>query len=446
MNNNAKQRLFIIILLVSVSFLSVIFGMVAHKFKLWPVSIFQDAYQATKAWRERLTPRDRYKSRFFAKARHVNSGVLQYDKAKAYDGFTLFTSVHAQKALLISMDGQILHEWHIPFSEIWENPPHIEFKIAEDFILWGKAHMYPNGDLVTTIGGFGDTPWGYGLVKMDKDSNLIWKYAEHAHHDVNVGSDDKIYTLIHDFTSEQIPGMKLKLPFLDDSIVVLSPDGHELNRVSISKAFSNSDFSSVLNVVEEKKNSWDPWHTNNVDILDEEMAKHFPFLKPGQVLVSMRNIDTLAAIDMDKKQVVWAVTGPWHMQHDPDFLKNGNILLFDNRGNFGTGGASRIIEFNPMTMEIVWQYAGNEQNIFSTGVKGVQQMLPNGNVLISESMRGRIFEVTREKEIVWEFSSPFRAPHDKKLVANVWGGERYHPDYLEFEVANKNIITHIPTN
>jgi outer membrane protein assembly factor BamB len=436
----ARQWLFIIALLVSVSFLSVVFGMAAHKLKLWPFPIFQDAYQATKAWRERLMNRSRYDgTNLFIKVRHTNNGgILRYNKEKAYSGFTLFTSVHAQKALLISMEGQIVHEWHLPFSSIWKNPPHIRFPVSEDFIYWGKAYLYPNGDLIVTIKGLGDTPWGYGLVKMDKDSRIIWKYAEHAHHDVNVGSDGKIYTLIHDFTTEKMQGIKLKPPFLDDSIVVLSADGHELKRLSLLKAFRHSDFSNVLNVLGETITQWDPWHTNNVEVLDERMAEQFPFLKKGQVLISMRDIDTIAVVDLDKERVVWATTGPWHRQHDPDFLSNGNMLIFDNRGHYGKGGKSRIIEFNPMTMEIIWQYVGNEQGIFSSVVKGAQQRLPNGNTLITESLQGRIFEVTREKEIVWEFSSPFRAADDNQLVANVWWGQRFHPDSLTFEFSNLN--------
>ncbi len=35
------------------------------------------------------------------------------------------------------------------------------------------------------------------------------------------------------------------------------------------------------------------------------------------------------------------------------------------------------------------------------------QRLPNGNTLITEGADGRIFEVTSEHEIVWEYISPY---------------------------------------
>jgi hypothetical protein len=44
---------------------------------------------------------------------------------------------------------------------------------------------------------------------------------------------------------------------------------------------------------------------------------------------------------------------------------------------------------------------------FYSGFISSAQRLPNGNTLITEGAKGRIFEVTREREIVWEYVSPF---------------------------------------
>ena len=74
------HRLFLVALLVSVGFLGVVFGMVAHKFKLWPHSIFQNAYQAARAWHEKLTPRSQYDTTLFQTALYANSGIFRYDE------------------------------------------------------------------------------------------------------------------------------------------------------------------------------------------------------------------------------------------------------------------------------------------------------------------------------------------------------------------------------
>lgn len=427
------QRLFIAAVLFSAVFLGIAYGMAAYKLQLWPFWLFRDAYMSAGAWYNRIKP---FEPPYF-KTYHENIGISRYNKEKAYNGLTLFVSGHAQKAFLISMEGQIMHEWHLPFSKVWTNPPQIKFPASDDQIRFRKAHLYPNGDILTIYTTTRDTPWGYGLVKMDKSSQIIWKYAERVHHDVEVGSDGKIYTLIHEIVTDKIPGIKAKPPIIEDSIVVLSANGQELKRLSITGIFRNSDFFGVLKLLEPDQKG-DVWHTNSVEVLDDQLADRFPFLKKGQVLVSMRNIDIIAVVDMDKEQVVWATRGPWHRQHDPDFLPNGNMLIFDNRGYYGKGGLSRVIEFNPTTMEIVWQYTGDEKDIFYSWAKSSQQRLPNGNTLITESNAGRIFEVTRDKEVVWEFMSPFRAPDDNQLVVPVFWAQRFHPDDLNFEFSNLN--------
>ncbi len=84
----------------------------------------------------------------------------------------------------------------------------------------------------------------------------------------------------------------------------------------------------------------------------------------------------------------------------------GNISIFVN-GLGGTiilhCGRSAVLEINPVTKEVVWDYAPN--NKFLSQYQGLAQRLPNGNTLICESSTGRLFEVTPQKEIVWEYVS-----------------------------------------
>jgi len=88
----------------------------------------------------------------------------------------------------------------------------------------------------------------------------------------------------------------------------------------------------------------------------------------------------------------------------------GNILLFNNGLPY-----SIVTEFNPVTLEIVWEYSGIEigyseshslSHSFFSATIGSAQRLPNGNTLICEGDGGRIFEVTAKHEIVWEYIFP----------------------------------------
>ena len=102
------------------------------------------------------------------------------------------------------------------------------------------------------------------------------------------------------------------------------------------------------------------------------------------------------------------MTGPFLMQHDPDFLPNGHLLVFDNRitGAMPRFGHSRLLEIDPVTREVVWSYQGTDKEPFYTDSGGTQQLLPNGNVLAVEIQGGRVFEVARGAggdRIVWEY-------------------------------------------
>jgi len=142
----------------------------------------------------------------------------------------------------------------------------------------------------------------------------------------------------------------------------------------------------------------------------------------------------VAVLDLEKEEVVWAVEGSWHRQHDADMLSNGNIMLFDNWGHYEPGGGSRVYEFKPSTLETMWTYAGDETHFFESGIRSDQRQLPNGNVLITESDGGRLLEVDRSGEIVWEFINPVRGgPKNKLIPVLFFGVQRYTPATLDPE-------------
>ena len=77
---------------------------------------------------------------------------------------------------------------------------------------------------------------------------------------------------------------------------------------------------------------------------------------------------------------------------------------------------SRVLEIDPVAMKIVWQYTPTEagflapmdsNRFYSPFISGMQR-LPNGNTLITEGSDGRVFEVTPDHKIVWEFVSPYK--------------------------------------
>jgi hypothetical protein len=118
------------------------------------------------------------------------------------------------------------------------------------------------------------------------------------------------------------------------------------------------------------------------------------------VLLSVRNLDTVAVLDRRTRSIAWAAQGVWRAQHDAHFLGNGRLLLYDN---FGSAKSTRILEYDPLTQAIPWAYTNEDVPPFSARFRGAEQRLTNGNTLIVDPDNRRLFEVTPGKELVWEF-------------------------------------------
>jgi len=138
-----------------------------------------------------------------------------------------------------------------------------------------------------------------------------------------------------------------------------------------------------------------------------------------ELLMSGRHIHSIFIVDRQTEKIVWA-WGPGEIlgQHEPTMLEDGNILLFDNghgNGRSGDGGDrpySRVVAIEPATGKIVWEYVTDPPEEFVSYVASGNQRLPNGNTFVCaanwQGAIGRLFEVTPEGEIVWEYWNPDR--------------------------------------
>jgi hypothetical protein len=431
---------------LAVAFLLFLAGAITTRFEFFPYAYLRNAFAAADAlFVQRTATAEPFATG--AKPPQLEDlpsppiregaiGLGRYNPERAYDGLTFYTPIRANFPLrLIDMQGNAVHQWTLPFADLGgERDDHLGIAPDNNQYTVSYARVLPNGDLLAVLGTTQYTPWGVGIVKLDKDSRLIWKYTKQAHHDLDIGPDGKIYAMLHRVVQEPVPGMeRTEPPFIDDQVVVLTPDGKELQVVSILQSILDSPYQSILQFADPEAPKGDFLHLNSVKYLDAGMASKLPYASAGDVLISLRQIDVLAVLDLRERKIKWAIRGPWHHQHDPDLLPNGNMLVFSNRGDLRHGGTSRVLEFNPFNLEILWEYPGNSGERLYTSIYGSQQRLPNGNTLISESNNGRLLEVTRDKEVVWEYRIPERKVDFRgNTVATVVFGQRFSREELPF--------------
>jgi hypothetical protein len=327
--------------------------------------------------------------------------VVLRDPRAAWPGLNFYVSGHAAEAVLMDMEGRTLHRWRYPLRRLWPD-------LAADpgnakLEYWRRAYLYPNGDLLGIYEGL-------GLVKLDARSRVLWSYRGGVHHDLAVTAGGNIWVL--DRQGKVIPRINPRAGILEDMVTVLDPGGRPIRRISLLEAFERSPYAALLRGMER---AGDVFHTNTLELLDGRFAGRDPAFRKGNVLLSVLKLDTLAVLDPGQGKIVWARTGPWRRQHQPTFLDNGNLLLFDNTG--AGGGRSRILELDPVSGALRWQFGGTPGVDLFSKTLGSCQRLPNGDTLITESENGRALEVTRDGRIVWEFNNPHRAGERGELVA-----------------------------
>lgn len=331
------------------------------------------------------------------------SDVTRHEPELAFEGLNFMVSGHAPQAVLTDMRGVVLHRWEREFRSVW--PDYAAPKRGLNDHFWRRAHLAPNGDVLAIFEGV-------GLFKLDARSNLLWAQQNGAHHDLFVTSEGAIYVLARE--AKLIERYDPRAPILEEFVLVLDPTGEERRRVSVLRAFEQSDFAPLL---ARMPHSGDVFHNNTIELLDGSLADHSPAFRAGNVLISVLNLDLLAVLDLDAERIVWALGGAWRLQHQPTVIEGGRMLVLDNQG---LGEHSRILEFDPFSQQIHWSFSGAADGPFFTRTCGSVQRLPNGNTLITESDAGRAFEVTREKRIVWEFVSPHRAGRNDELIATLF--------------------------
>jgi hypothetical protein len=334
-----------------------------------------------------------------AKQHRGKAGVTRWDRARAQPGLTAFILREGPRGFhVMDLKGRILKSWTGPRVKTWH-------------------HAIPTPD-----GGLLAIAEEWALLRLDAQSRVLWTARGRYHHDVTVGPDGRIYTLGRNNALLRRDGKQF--PILDDTVAVLSPRGELLASYPVSPLFGRlvsqktlgriashvqrldrqraPGSGSALPPVLDQGFPWDVFHTNTVEVLDREIPG---VCRRGDLLISIRMLDTIAIVDPRLTTVRWS-WGPGELvrQHQPTLLPRGTILLFDNGSD--ERPHSRVLEVDPRTRKIVWSYQAQPPTAFYSEHMSGAQLLANDNVLITEGATGRIFEITRAGEVVWEWFSP----------------------------------------
>ena len=340
-------------------------------------------------------------------------GTARVSPTRSSPGYNLYNSRHQAVAELLDIYGNVVHTW----------------SAAERTPGWHHIEPLPDGRLLTIRKN-------KRLSMYAPDSSILWSTPLAAHHDLSVLPDGKIAVLTRRVRS--VEHNQAKVWILDDQITLLSEAGKPTQRHALFPILgglvSDKRWDAIRSQAQKRHpttpnaisgTAADLLHTNSIQYLNRDLPG---VCKRGDFLVSVRELNTIAVIDPDAGILRWH-WGPGQLQrqHHATMLANGNIMLFDN----GTQrGSSRIVELDPRTRIIEWEYRGEPPEAFFSHSRGGVQALPNGNILVTESNKGHVFELDRLGEIVWEFWNPHRRKHaGRKQRGAIYRMQRLPPPF-----------------
>ena len=374
------------------------------------------------------------------------TGTTIYDPDKAWNGYVLFASPTGQTHL-IDMAGNEVHRW---------NMAGFPSELLDPAITGGKkGHLLVQ--LENNEGMWGGIFNNLEIGEVDWDGNVVWRWrgegpdgAQQSHdwarlpngNTLAVVKERRVVPLLgtrvisDEAIVEVTPGGEVVWKWRAGDHLEefgLSPEGLEQWRALIAHTGGlRPGFLTINDMAPIGPNQW-------FDAGDERFH-------PDNIVIDSREASFIAIIDKRSGRIVWRV-GPDYStmnspelrprfdtvvprpldqtsgQHDAHIIPKGlpgegHLLVFDNNAPSGYPATrlpvfygSRVLEINPITKEIVWQYTGVESGLaswtFSSSFISSARRLPNGNTLIDEGMNGRMFQVTSEGQIVWEYINPW---------------------------------------
>jgi Arylsulfotransferase (ASST) len=310
-------------------------------------------------------------------------------------------------ALLLSPDLRIVHYWLLGEggrANLDPAPP--SWNITQGFT------MLEDGSVIYVFRS------GISLSRMDKCGRTIWSVAGNYGHSVEPDKgSDTVWAIRQDFTDDDPTG--------DDStgdvanrtriVQIAIDDGRILRDFSIADIIAANPHIDILELRRMHEDNaqrndpalpgqWlrDPVHLNDVEPLSPDLARSFPAFSPGDLLVSARETNLLFVLDPKTLAVKWWSIGATIRQHDPDWMSNGRLLVFNNRQ---ARGYSEIVEIDPESGERLVTVDGQNLEFYSR-IRGNHQVLPAGGHLIASTQQGRVMALSRNGDLAMEFRAP----------------------------------------
>lgn len=350
---------------------------------------------------------------------------------------------------LIKRDGTVVKKWSLDYFKHFPNADSRTCDMSSPLYTdTHGAHLTAKGEVVFN--------YEYcGSVKLNQCGEVLWTVNQPTHHSIVSAEAGGYWGLSRlkwnakdepdRFPPFSSPGSDRVIH--EDIIIRIGEDGEILNTISIPLLMMENNLESLLTangLLFSSREVIDSElvHANKVAELPSDLADAFPLFSAGDLAVSVKRLNLILVIDPVSQEVKWHQTGPWIRQHDPEFMADGRISIFNNnvyqtayvnrQTNLNSEFSTNIMAVDPVSRETEILFGEKPGQEMLSVIRGQHELLKNNHILITEFDAGRVIEVDSGKKVIWEYINKV----DDEYVGEITNAVVYQASYFKEEFRN----------
>ena len=273
---------------------------------------------------------------------------------------------------------------------------------------------------------------GPPMVKIDKNSQLVWQNQEDAfHHSIEQDQEGNFWIPTHVYPyqlDKKYVGLEFD-NYLDDAITKVSADGEILFQKSVTNIFIENNF-MFFDLQSNNHFDRDPIHLNDI----QPVLTDGPHWKRGDLFLSLRHQSMIILYRPSTNKIIWKGAGHTAAQHDVDILDDHRISIFNNNAwetfdGEKVDGSNEVVIYDFKT-DSYSKYLNEslKQYDVRTLTEGRSQILDNNDLYIEEQNFGRILYFNKDASLQWQYVN--RAD-DENVYQVSWSRIFYKPEDIK---------------
>ena len=274
---------------------------------------------------------------------------------------------------------------------------------------------------------------GAPLVKIDKNSQLVWQNQEDFfHHSIEQDHEGNFWvpsTVYPYQIDKKYVGLE-RGNYVDDAITKVSADGKILFQKSVSNIFIENNLEYLLFANVKEKFIYDPLHLNDI----QPVLTDGPHWKRGDVFFSIRYKSMIILYRPSTNKIIWKGVGHTAGQHDVNILDDHRISIFNNNAikffrNDIVDGKNEVVIYDFKTDSYSkYLHESIEQYDVRTMYEGISQILDTGDLFIEEQNFGRLLYFNKDTSVQWQYVN--RADNGNVYFVS-WSRILYKPEDIK---------------